>query len=164
MADQGEAVLGGCDEVINRELNRGRKTAAKVIKFSRLWIARTRNNYHSAHPSGTGCIRTHHSVASVVTRNRAIRAIVIIAGLLISAGTANAITCQLSPPPSNKGHWVWRLIDNKKCWYAGELGMDKSKLYWIVKAPEPAQRTTPEPAKRTAPQPPLRTEPTRSPE
>src|SRR5262249_8987321 len=82
----------------------------------------------------------------------------------ISAGTANAITCQSSPAPSNKGHWVWRLIDNKKCWYAGELGMEKSKLHWIVKAPEPAQRTTLEPAKRTVPRPPLRTEPTRSPE
>jgi len=164
MADQSEPVLGGRDEVIDRELDRGRKDAAKVIKFSRPWIARTRNNYYPAQPSGTDCIRTRHSVASVATRNRAMRAIVIIAGLLISAGTANAITCQSSPPPSNKGHWVWRLIDNKKCWYAGELGMDKSKLYWIVKAPEPAQRTTPEPAKRTAPQPPLRTEPTRSPE
>jgi len=57
-------------------------------------------------------------VVSVAARNGALRAIVIIAGLLISAGTANAIKCQSSPLPSNKGQWAWRLIDNKKCWYA----------------------------------------------
>src|SRR5215831_5274653 len=74
--------------------------------------------YHPAQLSATGCIRTPHSVASVAARNRAMRAIVIIAGLLISAGTANAIKCQSSPLPSNKGQWAWRLIDNKKCWYA----------------------------------------------
>src|SRR5215467_4334410 len=87
------------------------------------------------------------------------RPIFIIAGLLISAGTADAIECQSSAPPSNKGHWAWRLIDNKKCWYAGEPGMDKSKLHWAPGAdrapsadralsadrvPEPAQRVAPE--------------------
>ena len=82
------------------------------------------------------------------------RAIVIIAGLLLSAGAANAIECQSSPAPSNKNQWAWRLIDNKKCWYAGEPGMDKSKLHWAAdadRAPEPVQRTAPDPPKRTAP-------------
>jgi hypothetical protein len=91
------------------------------------------------------------------------RAIVIIAGLLISAGTANAIKCQSSPAPSNKSPWAWRLIDNKKCWYAGEPGMDKSKLHWAVnadRAPEPAQRAVREPNKLIAPA--LRTEPART--
>jgi hypothetical protein len=69
------------------------------------------------------------------------------------AGTANAIECQSSPPPYSKSHWAWRLVDNKKCWYAGEPGMDKSKLHWAAnadQAPAPAQRTPPEPAKRIA--------------
>jgi hypothetical protein len=125
---------------------------------------KTKNNYFPVQPSRADCVRARQTVASVAARNRALVAIVVVAGLLISAGTANAITCQSSPPPSNKGHWVWRLIDNKKCWYAGELGMDKSKLHWIVKAPEPSRRTTPEPTKRTAPQPPLHTEPKQLPE
>jgi hypothetical protein len=163
MADQSDAVLGGRDGDIDRELDRGRKNAGKVIKFSRPWTAKTRN-YLPAQPSGMDCIRARTGVASVAATNRAIRAIVIIAGLLISVGTANAITCQSSPVPSNKSQWAWRLIDNKKCWYVGDPGLDKSKLHWIVRVPEPTQRNTPEPAKRTAPQPPLRTEPTRSPE
>jgi hypothetical protein len=68
------------------------------------------------------------------------------------AGT-DAIECQSSPPPYNKNHWAWRLIDNKKCWYAGEPGMDKSKLHWAVNAhqtPEPTQRIAPKPAKGIA--------------
>ena len=69
------------------------------------------------------------------------------------AVTAKAIECQSSPPPYNKTHWAWRLVDNKKCWYAGEPGMDKSKLHWAANADqalEPAQRTAPDPATRIA--------------
>src|SRR5262249_14145726 len=113
-------------------------------------------------PSGTGRGRARHGVASAAATNRAIRTIVIITALLISAGTANAIKCQSAPVPSTKS--AWRLIDNKKCWYAGEPGMDKSKLHWSVNAdgaPEPAQRAVREPAKFKALQPALRTEPPR---
>jgi len=46
------------------------------------------------------------------------------------AVTGEAIECQSSPPPKNKTHWAWRLVDNKKCWYAGAPGTDKSKLHW----------------------------------
>jgi hypothetical protein len=107
-----------------------------------------------AQPSGAGCICARHTAASVAARNGAVRAIVIIAGLLLSASAAHAIECQSSPSPSNKNQWAWRLIDNKKCWYTGEPGMDKSKLHWAAdadRAPEPAQRTAPDPPKRTAP-------------
>ena len=107
-----------------------------------------------AQPSGAGCICARHTVASVAARNGAVRAIVIIPGVVLSAGVANAIECQSSPAPSNKNQWAWRLIDNKKCWYAGEPGMDKSKLHWAAdadRAPEPAQRTAPDPPKRAAP-------------
>ena len=99
-----------------------------------------------AQPSGAGCICARHTVASVAARNGAVRAIVIIVGLVLSAGAANAIECQSSPAPSNKIHWAWRLIDNKKCWYTGESGMDKSNLHWAAdadRAPDPAQRTAP---------------------
>jgi hypothetical protein len=151
----------GRDGDINRRLNRGRKNAAKVIKFSRPWTAKTRNNQLPTQPSGADCIQARYT-ASVAARNRAMRATIIIAGLFISAGTANAIKCQSSPPPSNRGHWAWRLIDDKKCWYAGEPGMDKSKSHWAAntdRTPEPTQRSTPEPAERTTLQPAPRTEP-----
>jgi hypothetical protein len=107
------------------------------------------------------------------------RPIVIIVSVLMLAGTANAMECQSSAPISNRTHWAWRLIDNKTCWYAGEPGMEKSKLHWSAYAhrapkpaqrtalqpaprtmPEPAQRTTPEPAERNALQPASRTQPT----
>jgi hypothetical protein len=68
------------------------------------------------------------------------------------ADTANGIECQSSPPPNSKNRWAWRLVDNKKCWYAGEHGMDKSKLHWAAnadQAPEPGERNVP-PAKRIA--------------
>jgi hypothetical protein len=90
---------------------------------------------------------------------------IIIIGLLLSTGVADAIECQSSRAPSNKGHWAWRLIDNKKCWYAGDPGMDKSKLHWPTNpdwASESAQRTGTEPAKSTTVQRALRTEATRS--
>ena len=87
-----------------------------------------------AQPSGAGCICARHTVASVAAQNGAVRAIVIIAGVVLSAGVANAIECESSPAPSNKNQWAWRLIDNKKCWYAGEPGMDKSKLHWPADA------------------------------
>jgi hypothetical protein len=73
--------------------------------------------------------------------------------LAAPAGTANTIECQSSPSPYNKNHWAWRLIDNKKCWYAGERRMDKSKLHWAAnadQAPEPAQRNASQPPKRIA--------------
>jgi hypothetical protein len=59
------------------------------------------------------------------------RLIVVLIGLLLLGSAADAIDCQ-SSRPANKSHWAWRLIDNKKCWYAGEPGMEKSKLRWPV--------------------------------
>jgi hypothetical protein len=140
MADQSEAVLGDRDGDIDRRLDRGRRNAAKVIKFSRPWTAKTRNCLLTQ-PSGADCVTAHTSAASVAATNGAIRAIVIIAGLLISTGAANAIECQSSPAPSNKNQWAWRLVDNKKCWYAGEPGMDKSKLRWAANADRALERT-----------------------
>jgi hypothetical protein len=42
---------------------------------------------------------------------------------------AKAVTCQTSGPAGD-GHWAWRLIDGRKCWYKGAAGMDKSLLHW----------------------------------
>ena len=155
----------------------GRRTSGQSKPASssrRLGAAETGNNHLTQVPLewSNGRVRgafvrnARHTIASVAARNGGMRPIVIIAGLLISAGTANAIECQSSPPPSNKGHWAWRLIDDKKCWYAGEPGMDKSKLHWAAnanRAPEPVQRNAPEPAERITLQPAPRMQPTISP-
>ena len=32
------------------------------------------------------------------------------------------------------GYWSWRLIDGRKCWYAGKTMISKSLLQWPAKA------------------------------
>ncbi len=46
-----------------------------------------------------------------------------------------AIECQSSM--GNAGHWMWRQIDNKKCWYLGNKLVAKSELYWPVAESKP---------------------------
>jgi len=52
--------------------------------------------------------------------------------------SVKAVACQTSSPAGH-GHWAWRLIDGRKCWYEGAVGMDKSLLHWLpfkeVRAP-----------------------------
>jgi hypothetical protein len=50
--------------------------------------------------------------------------------------SVKAVACQTSKPAVH-GSWAWRLIDNRKCWYEGAVGMDKSLLHWppLKKAP-----------------------------
>ncbi len=43
--------------------------------------------------------------------------------------SANAVACQASRP-AGPGPSAWRLIDGRKCWYEGAVGMDKSLLHW----------------------------------
>jgi hypothetical protein len=45
--------------------------------------------------------------------------------VMASAKTA----CQTSKP-AGSGPWAWRLIDGRKCWYEGAVGMDKTLLRW----------------------------------
>ena len=33
-------------------------------------------------------------------------------------------------PSKAQGHWSWRLIDGRKCWYAGKTVISKSLLKW----------------------------------
>jgi hypothetical protein len=41
--------------------------------------------------------------------------------------------CSASPGKT-QGHWSWRLIDGRKCWYAGKTMISKSLLQWPAKA------------------------------
>jgi hypothetical protein len=43
--------------------------------------------------------------------------------------------CSVKPPSSAGGHWSWRLIDGRKCWYAGKAVIAKSSLRWAAVAP-----------------------------
>jgi hypothetical protein len=39
------------------------------------------------------------------------------------------VACQASA--GRGGHWAWRIIDGRKCWYGGKAGMSKNSLQWV---------------------------------
>jgi hypothetical protein len=47
--------------------------------------------------------------------------------------------CSVKPPSNARGHWSWRLIDGRKCWYAGRTVISKSSLRWAAAAPAQAK-------------------------
>ena len=57
-------------------------------------------------------------------------------GMLTAQAKAQIRECRASPSKT-QGHWSWRLIDGRKCWYAGKTVISKSALRWP--AAEPAQ-------------------------
>ena len=48
--------------------------------------------------------------------------------------TAEAKECSVALPSSPQGHWSYRLIDGRKCWYQGENNFPKSLLQWPEQA------------------------------
>ena len=46
--------------------------------------------------------------------------------LLLGMQTAQAIQCSAAIPPNPQGHWSYRFIDGRKCWYQGENNLSKS--------------------------------------
>ena len=55
--------------------------------------------------------------------------------VLMPTGGANAksVECSVVRPSNGHGYWSWRLIDGRKCWYAGKTMISKSLLQWPVK-------------------------------
>ena len=53
--------------------------------------------------------------------------------------TAKAMECSVARPSSAQGYWSWRLIDGRKCWYAGKTMISKSLLRWAPAAPAQAK-------------------------
>jgi hypothetical protein len=51
--------------------------------------------------------------------------------LLIGVQTAQAKQqCSAALPADPQGHWSYRFIDGRKCWYPGENNLSKSLLEW----------------------------------
>jgi hypothetical protein len=59
-------------------------------------------------------------------------------GLLNAQAKAQVKECRASPSKV-QGHWSWRLIDGRKCWYAGKTVISKSLLKWPAAAPAQAK-------------------------
>jgi len=70
--------------------------------------------------------------------------------VLMPTGEANAkgVECIVARPSHGHGHWSWRLIDGRKCWYAGKAMISKSQLQWPAKATVQA-KADPTPARVT---------------
>lgn len=47
-----------------------------------------------------------------------------------STSRAETIACASEVPAARSGHWYYRIIDGRKCWYQGKAMMPKSSLYW----------------------------------
>jgi hypothetical protein len=61
------------------------------------------------------------------------------ASLLASVTVAQAIECAVELPASRSGHWSWRMIDGRKCWYQGRSTLPKSELHWPAQSLADAQ-------------------------
>lgn len=59
-------------------------------------------------------------------------------GMLTAQAKAQIKECVASPSKA-QGHWSWRLIDGRKCWYAGKTVISKFLLKWPAAAPAPAK-------------------------
>src|SRR5262245_7254773 len=61
--------------------------------------------------------------------------------LPINAPAAQTKECRAAVPARAQGHWSWRLIDGRKCWYAGKTVIPKSALRWPATTPAQAKAT-----------------------
>ena len=52
------------------------------------------------------------------------------ATFLPSTASAESIACAAQVPAPPKGHWFYRIIDGRKCWYEGKAMIPKSSLHW----------------------------------
>jgi len=59
-------------------------------------------------------------------------------GMLTAQAKAQIRECRAAPSKA-QGHWSWRLIDARKCWYAGKTVISKSLLKWPAAAPAQAK-------------------------
>jgi hypothetical protein len=70
-------------------------------------------------------------------------------GMLTAQAKVPIRECSASPSKT-QGHWSWRLIDGRKCWYAGKTVISKSSLRWAAVAPAQAKAVAPAQAKAEA--------------
>lgn len=66
--------------------------------------------------------------------------------LPINAPAAPIKECRAAVPARAQGQWSWRLIDGRKCWYAGKAVIPKSALRWPAAMPAQAKAPVAVPA------------------
>lgn len=58
---------------------------------------------------------------------------------------AEIIECASEVPAARSGHWYYRIIDGRKCWYQGKAMMPKSSLRWPSASVSEAEAAADEP-------------------
>lgn len=66
------------------------------------------------------------------------------ATLPASMASAETIECAAEVPVPPKGHWYYRIIDGRKCWYQGKAMIPKSSLRWADSSVPEAEAATSE--------------------
>ena len=70
------------------------------------------------------------------------RIVTVAACMSVSCSAYAAIPCHTGK--GGDGHWSWREIDGRRCWYRGSPGKPKAELYWQV-APKATAAPVPKP-------------------
>lgn len=97
---------------------------------------------------GYGCVQSPHEVAPLHTARRVAEAslgFLIVGIVVLSASSAQAIECRAEPQAHRGGHWSYRIIDGRKCWYQGKKMISKSLLRWRAANVAPNKATDAEP-------------------
>ena len=71
------------------------------------------------------------------------RSLILGAALLASVSSAEAIECASGLPAVRSGHWSYRIIDGRRCWFKGHSSFPKSMLHWPRKSLSNAQAKMP---------------------
>jgi hypothetical protein len=74
---------------------------------------------------------------------------------LIGVQAADAKQCSEAMPSNPQGHWSYRLIDGRKCWYEGENNFPKSLLQWPEQNSALSAFDTAEPSRQEETLPPV---------
>jgi len=68
-----------------------------------------------------------------------LRTLLALAIILASTLCAAAATCKTAREKDGR-YWSYRMIDGKRCWYAGPKGVSKRALHWRIAARVPRAR------------------------
>ena len=76
--------------------------------------------------------------------------VVLIAGALIDvARGGDLVECEPQRVTDDGGHWAYRIIDGRECWYPGRPGKPKNELYWVRGTTPSARQTVDQPEAET---------------
>ena len=91
-----------------------------------------RDNLGAAECSDGYAQSLYEAIPSRVARRlaEATRGFLIVGLLVLPASSVQAIECRAELPAHRNGHWSYRIIDGRKCWYQGKAMISKSLLHW----------------------------------